>query len=58
MKKLSDGNFTYPAGTCGVSKQSGASDLLEAYATQRDKLFYSIEHLHLPLQNNIALCKV
>ncbi|KAM5509553.1 hypothetical protein FOXYSP1_12519 [Fusarium oxysporum f. sp. phaseoli] len=28
MKKLSDENFTYPAGTSGVSKQSGASDLL------------------------------
>jgi hypothetical protein len=36
MKKLSDGNFTYPAGTCGASKQSGASDLLKSYATQRD----------------------
>ncbi|KAM5528543.1 hypothetical protein FOXYSP1_19024 [Fusarium oxysporum f. sp. phaseoli] len=36
MKKLFDGYFTYPAGTSGVSKQSGASDLLEAYAAQRD----------------------
>ncbi|KNB04863.1 hypothetical protein FOXG_22381 [Fusarium oxysporum f. sp. lycopersici 4287] len=32
MKKLFDGYFTYPAGTSGVSKQSGVSDLLEAYA--------------------------
>ncbi|EXL66551.1 hypothetical protein FOPG_17277 [Fusarium oxysporum f. sp. conglutinans race 2 54008] len=36
MKKLSDGNFMYPAGTSSASKQSGASDLLEAYAAQRD----------------------
>jgi hypothetical protein len=37
MKKLSDENFTYPAGTSKVSKQSGASDLLEACAAQRDR---------------------
>jgi hypothetical protein len=36
MKKLSDENFTYPAGTSVVSKQGGASDLPEPYAAQRD----------------------
>jgi hypothetical protein len=36
MKKLSDENFTYPAGTSVVSKQCGASDLPEPYAAQRD----------------------
>ena len=36
MKKLSDENFTYPAGTSRVSKQGGASDRLQSYAAQRD----------------------
>jgi hypothetical protein len=39
MKKLSDENFTYPAGTSVVSKQCGASDLPEPYAAQRDSKF-------------------
>jgi hypothetical protein len=38
MKKLSDENFTYPAGTSVVSKQCGASDLPEPYAAQRDNI--------------------
>jgi hypothetical protein len=46
MKKLSDENFTYPAGTSVVSKQGGASDLPEPYAAQRDR-----QDIHIPATN-------
>jgi hypothetical protein len=47
MKKLSDENFTYPAGTSVVSKQSGASDLPEPYAAQRDQGCRQINQIRL-----------
>jgi hypothetical protein len=43
MKKLSDENVTYPAGTSVISKQGGASDLPEPYAAQRDSKFFFLD---------------